>query len=125
MKLGGIGLLGVGLALFNKEHPLATGFLAFLLILGSLFLLTIVTVRPEGNLLRYRRFFFVPWQSITYTEIRECGPDWILGYIRLNRFAFPWGRMYFFRPFAPFSPHTTMGWDDELIELIRSKAGLT
>ena len=124
MKLGGIGFLAAGVTLVNKDHPIATGFLAVLLLVGGLFLTTIATVRPEGNVLRYRRFLFTPWQSIAYSEIRECGSDWVLGYLKLRRFAFPWGRLYFFRPFAPFSGHSTLGWDNELIELISARAGL-
>lgn len=59
-----------------------------ILFLSSLAVLEI----PDGKL-RYRRLF--SWSRVPYDEIVDCGTVWIFGYLRLRRFVFPWGRLYF------------------------------
>ena len=34
-------------------------------------------------------------EAAPYDEIADCGAVWIFGYLRLRRFVFPWGRLYF------------------------------
>lgn len=64
---------------------------------GALFLfhLSLAVVRVRGGALQYRRF--LTWSTIDRRDVISSGVVWppALGYIRLNRFLSPWGRLYF------------------------------
>ena len=113
----GLFFCGIGLFLFNGQHPYGTGLVCLgFLILGAFFL-SVTRVRLEGTEVKYRRW--LRWHALPYSEIQECGESWVYGYIRPRQFAFPWGRIYFARPNASDS---FFGLDQEVISAIRSKA---
>lgn len=64
--------------------------LAGVLFHGSLAVLQV----PDGRI-RYRRMF--SWRRLPYDEIVDSGVAWGIGigYLRLNHFLFPWGKLYF------------------------------
>ncbi len=66
-----------------------------LLILVAVFHLTLAEVKAEPNALCYRRL--AKWTSISYEQILGCGIAWdpFIGFLKLDRFVFPWGRLYF------------------------------
>jgi hypothetical protein len=65
------------------------------LLIAALFGVSIATVEVRGDVIRYRRF--VKWTAIRHEDIVAAGARWapFFGYVRLNRFVFPWGRIYF------------------------------
>jgi hypothetical protein len=106
-----------GLLLFNTQHPLGTGIVSLGFIVGGFFFLSVARVKAEGNVLKYRRWF--SWKEIPYSEIRECGESWVFGYVRIGRYIFPWGSIFFARPN---SSDSLFGLDKEVISTIRSRA---
>jgi hypothetical protein len=51
---------------------------------------------PDGTI-RYRRL--LAWKKVDYDEIVESGVSWVvagIGYLRLKRFVFPWGKRTLF-----------------------------
>jgi hypothetical protein len=118
-KSFGLGLCGVGLAMFGKGHWFGTGLVSLGILVVGAFFLSVARVEPGGKELRYRRWF--RWEAIPYSEIMECGEFWRFGYIRLRNRQFPRGRMYFARANASDS---LFGLDKSLISTIRSKAQL-
>jgi hypothetical protein len=60
---------------------------------AMLFLSTLAVLEIPDGRIRYRRLF--GWTRIPYDEIVDCGVVWVFGYLRLKRFVFPWGRLYF------------------------------
>jgi hypothetical protein len=115
----GLFFCGLGLFLFNGQHPYGTGLVCLgFLILGAFFL-SVTRVGLGDTEVRYRRW--LRWHALPYSEIRECGESWVYGYIRPRQFAFPWGRIYFARPNAFDS---FFGLDKEVISAIRSKANI-
>jgi hypothetical protein len=115
----GLFFCGLGLFLFNGQHPYATGLVCIGFFILGAFFLSVTRVRLEGTEVKYRRW--LRWHALPYSEIRECGESWVYGYIKPHQFAFPWGRIYFVRPNAPDS---FFGWGQELISAIRSKANI-
>jgi hypothetical protein len=113
----GFWFCGVGLFLFNSKHPYTSGFISLGFFILGLFFLSVVRVKPEKDVVRYRRWFRL--HAVSYSEIRECGESWVYGYIRPRQYVFPWGRLYFVRPH---SSDSLFGWDKELITAIRSGA---
>ena len=86
-------LIAIGLSdqgIFTWSFLLACPFL-----FAGLFGATVATVEVRNGGLRYRRLF--QWRTIRNEEIAEAGVAWgpVLGSIRLNRYLFPWGRLYF------------------------------
>lgn len=75
-------------------YPARIPFVAVLAIAG-IFCLTAAEVQTEENALKYRRFLV--WKQVTYDEICECQDSFLPGfaYVRLVRFVWPWGRLYF------------------------------
>jgi hypothetical protein len=62
---------------------------------AGFFQLSLAVVDVKDGILRYRRF--IKWTTIHRPEVLSCGlvlPPFV-GYIRLNRFVPPWGRLYF------------------------------
>jgi predicted ABC-type exoprotein transport system permease subunit len=103
---------------FNEEHPLSAIVCMFLLILSLMFM-SLTRIKPEAEVVRYRRFF--RWQAIPYTEVIACDTFWILGSIRSKRHIFPWGRIYFVLPRGGQEDYR---WDKGIISFMRRKAGL-
>lgn len=70
-------------------------FLACPFVIAALFGVSVAILEVRGGILRYRRFFIwkpLPPEGIIGARI-EAPP--VLGSIRLRRFLFPWGRLYF------------------------------
>jgi hypothetical protein len=66
----------------------------FPLVLGILFYASLAVLQIPDGTIRYRRL--LRWRSLPYDEIAGCGISWGgVGYLRLNRFLFPWGKLYF------------------------------
>lgn len=65
------------------------------LLIAALFGMSIASVEVCGDVIRYRRFF--KWTTVRHEEVSGAGAVWapFFGYLRLNRFVFPWGRIYF------------------------------
>ena len=64
-------------------------------VVGALFLASLAIFEvPDGGI-RYRRT--LKWKRLDFEEIVSCGVFWGagIGYISLNRFVSPWGRIYF------------------------------
>lgn len=114
-----LALIAFGLASFNRSHPYGTGVFCIFFFVGATFFLSVVRITLEGNEIRYRRW--LRSHRVPYSEIRECGEFWVFGYIRPREYAFPWGRIYFARPY---SSNSLFGWDNEIISIIRSRASL-
>jgi hypothetical protein len=115
----GLFFCGLGLFLFNRQHPYGTGLVCLGFVTLGAFFLSVTRVKLEGKEVKYRRW--IRWHALPYSEIRECGESWVYGYIRPRRFAFPWGRIYFVRPNTSDS---LFGLDKEMISTIRSKANI-
>jgi hypothetical protein len=93
-------LFGASGALLASGHPSFSVWasripLQIPFVLWGIFLLTLAEIHLTENYLEYRRFF--KWQRIPYSEIRQARDSLHpgLGWITLNRFVFPWSRMYF------------------------------
>jgi hypothetical protein len=117
----GFGLFfsGVGILIFTRAHPAASGFISAGFFGLGYFFLSVARVKLERREIKYRRFF--RWHAIAYTDVRECGESWVFGYIRPHRYAFPWGSIYFARPT---SSDSLFGYDREIITDIRSRANI-
>ena len=66
------------------------------LILAILFCASLAVLEIPDGTVRYRRLF--RWTRVPYDEIVESGTSWAvagIGYLRLKRFVFPWGKLYF------------------------------
>jgi len=65
--------------------------------------LTAAEVRAEENVLKYRRF--ISWKHISYKNIKKCENSWCpwLGYLSLDHFLFPLGKVYFVKLRPAFS----------------------
>ena len=76
--------------LFTRSFLFALPFLIFALFGSSL-----AIVRVRDGVVSYRRLF--RWTRISKDEIVSAGVAWppFIGSIRLNRYLFPWGRLYF------------------------------
>lgn len=63
--------------------------------LAAVFYLSLAIIRLDNGDLRYRRF--LTWTPLPRGEILSGGASWhpLIGYIRLKRPVFPWGRLYF------------------------------
>lgn len=70
-------------------------FLALPFAVAALFGVSVANVEVSGGVLRYRRL--LSWRPIPSEEIVDARIEWApaLGSIRLKKFLFPWGRLYF------------------------------
>lgn len=118
-NLFGLFFCGLGLFIFNKEHPYATGVVCLGFLIFGFFFLSVARVQPENEKLKYQSWF--RWHAVSYAEIEECGEAWVYGYIRLRHYAFPWGKIYFVRASASDS---LFGLDKAVISTIHSKSHL-
>ena len=72
----------------NQERPLSI-IVSAILVIGGLLLLSLTRIKPEAEVMKYRRFFH--WKSEPYSEITGCSTFWILGLISTKRYIFPLG----------------------------------
>jgi hypothetical protein len=115
----GLFCCGLGLFLFNRQHPYFKGFVSLCFITLGAFFLSVTRIKLEDKEVKYRRW--IRWHEVPCSEIRECGESWVYGYIKTSQFAFPWGRIYFVRPNASDS---LFGLDKEMISTIRLRANI-
>jgi hypothetical protein len=62
----------------------------------SLFCVSLAVVEADDEGIRYRRLS--AWRKLSFDEVTSCGPSKAgleIGYIRLMRFLWPWGNLYF------------------------------
>lgn len=87
---------------------------------AGLFLFTMALIMPTDRDLRYRRF--VRWHTIGYREIVECKRSFfpLLGYLKLNRFVPPWGRLYFVF-YTPSEPFLGRSAQREIVQYVQDK----
>jgi hypothetical protein len=87
-------ILGASVA-FNRDFPFRSLFLTFPFLIVFFFGLSVAIVEIRDGIFCYRRLF--KWRAIDRNEVvnaRVEAPP-VLGSVRLNRFLFPWGRLYF------------------------------
>ena len=62
---------------------------------AGFFHLSLAVVEVKDGALGYRRF--LRWTALDRAEVVSCGLIWppFIGYIKLNHFVPPWGRLYF------------------------------
>jgi hypothetical protein len=80
---------------WNTQFHWAQLIILIPVVVGGLFHASLAILQvPDGNI-RYRRFF--KWRRLRFDEIVSCGVlrSTGIGYIRLNQFLWPWGRLYF------------------------------
>ena len=67
----------------------------FLFFLAAFFFASLAIVEVHDGKLRYRRF--LRWIEVPREQVVSGGTVWppLVGYIRLNSYALPWGRIYF------------------------------
>ena len=65
------------------------------LVIGLLFHASLAVLQVPDGKIRYRRLF--KWKKLRFDEISGGGEFgvWGIGYIRLNKFVLPWGKLYF------------------------------
>ena len=87
--------VGISVALFADEFSFRNFLLAAPLLIFALFGASLAIVELRDGVLRYRRL--ITWTILRKDEIVsarvECSS--LVGSIRLKRFLFPWGRLYF------------------------------
>src|SRR5271156_516348 len=97
-KLFGLFFCGDGLLLFSRKHLFETVLISLGFFILGYFFLSVVRVKPERAVVKYQRW--IRWHAVPYSDIRECSESWVYGYMRLSHYAFPWGRIYFARPYS-------------------------
>jgi hypothetical protein len=87
--------MGATLGIFGEDFLTWRFLFASPFIIAALFGASIAILEVRDGVLRYRRFF--TWTTIRDDEMVAAGVIWppFIGYLRLNRFIFPWGRVYF------------------------------
>ncbi|SRR5713226_1239940 len=90
-----VGLLWICFAAWSfGRRPLGWGSLVLLpFVLISIFHLSLAVVQVRDGMLRYRRF--LKWTGIQKEEVVSSGAFFMFGYMRLNHYVFPWGKIYF------------------------------
>jgi hypothetical protein len=112
-------VIGLSLWVVFNKYPFLTALLNLGFFLLGFFFFTVTRIKTDETVLKYRRWS--QWYAVPYSEIVECGADGMYGYIRLRRYIFPWGKIYFLRPY---SPESLLAWDQQTIKKIRAKAGI-
>lgn len=100
----------------DRERPLSVVVVA-IFVTGGFFFLSLTRVKPEADVIKYRRFF--QWQPIPYSEISGCSTFWILGFISTRRYIFPLGVIVFV---LPRDRENDYRWDKEIVLFLRNKA---
>jgi hypothetical protein len=88
-------LFGCTFIFWNSRFRFGALVILIPLLIGLLFHASLAILQvPDGNI-RYRRLF--KWKKLHFDEITGCGQFgvWGIGYIRLNQFVLPWGKLYF------------------------------
>jgi hypothetical protein len=109
-------LLVMGVAILVVTPGILPGVLGVGSLVVGIFFLTIAHVEIEETGLKYRRFS--RWHAVGYGEIEACGENSRLGYVKLRRYVFPWGKLYFVLPNAS---ESLLGKDTRLLTSIRDK----
>jgi hypothetical protein len=83
------------IGIFSKDFLSWRILFASPLIIAALFGASLATLELRGGILRYRRLF--RWTTISNSEITASGVVWqpFIGFLSLDRFILPWGRIYF------------------------------
>jgi hypothetical protein len=83
-------------ALWLRDTPVDwRDLLAVPLLILSFFHASLAEIEVQDGSFRYRRF--LKWKAICCEEISSSGAVWkpFIGYVRVNHFLWPWGRLYF------------------------------
>jgi hypothetical protein len=87
-------LMGVSIVLFAGTNWLAWLICTPMIVL-LVFMVTLAQVRRNGSGMSVKRFFW--WKRFDAAQVQRVGPSFLkgIGFVQLNRFVFPWGRIYF------------------------------
>jgi hypothetical protein len=87
--------IGATLGIFGEDFLTWRFLFASPFLIAALFGASLAILEVRGGVLRYRRLF--KWATIPADEIVGARVVWppVIGSIRLKRFLFPWGRLYF------------------------------
>lgn len=93
--LGPLLCVGGSLLVFGEDFPSARFLLAIPFLVAAFFGVSLAILEVRGGVLRYRRLF--KWTTIPDDQIAGARIEWppVIGSVRLKRFLFPWGRLYF------------------------------
>jgi hypothetical protein len=114
----GSGLLIVGSDVLNRRSLLALP-----LFFASLFTASIASFELRDGIFRYKRLF--KWNTIPDNAIVDARIEWppVLGSVRLKRFMFPWGRLYFVLD-GNTNPNPFLGGEYPLLRALRMRPGI-
>jgi hypothetical protein len=87
--------IAASVLVFGEDFLTTRFLLAIPLLIAALFGVSLAILEVRDGVLRYRRLF--KWATIPADEIVGARLEWppVIGSIRLKRFLFPWGRLYF------------------------------
>lgn len=93
--LGPLLCVGGSLLVFGEDFPSRRFVLAIPFLIAAFFGASLAILEVRGGSLRYRRLF--KWTTIDEDQIVGARIEWppVIGSVRLRRFLFPWGRLYF------------------------------
>jgi hypothetical protein len=88
-------LFGLTFIFWNSHFRFGALVILIPLLIGLLFHASLAILQVLDGNIRYRRLF--KWKKLRFDEITGCGEFgvWGIGYIRLNQFVLPWGKLYF------------------------------
>jgi hypothetical protein len=95
-KIWGPVLCAVSWLFFSiEDFPDRRSLVTLPVLVAALFGASLAIVEVRGGVLRYRRLF--RWKTIPKDDIVSARIVWgpFIGSMRLKRFVFPWGRLYF------------------------------
>lgn len=92
---GPIVCIGSAVGVFGPDFRSPGIWLACPFFVVALFGFSVAMVEVRDGVVRHRRLF--KWKIIQPAEIVDARGEWppVLASVRLNRFVFPWGRLYF------------------------------
>jgi len=84
-----------GIGILVEDFPTWRILFALPFFIIALFHMSVAVLEVRDGDIRYKRL--LTWERIQYCEIKSAGVAWhhFIGYVRLNRFVFPWGRLFF------------------------------
>ena len=82
-------------SVFGRDFPSWKSLMIIPFFIAAFFGLSMAVIEVRGGVLRYRRLR--KWKTINRDEIVAARMEWgpIFASVRLKRFLFPWGRLYF------------------------------
>lgn len=85
----------IAIGVFGKDFPGWRFLPAYPFLLAAAFGASVATIEVRAGVIRYRRF--IRWKTIPSEEILESRAELppLIASLRLNRFVWPWGRLYF------------------------------